>query len=204
MPGHEAKTACYVRVSSQEQNDDLQRDGLGAWAKAHGVTPTWYADKFSGATMDRPGWTELERNLDAGEIDRIVVWKLDRLGRTATGLLALFETLRLRGIGFVSLTESIDLSTPMGRLVTHILAGVAEWEREIRAERQAAGIQAARDRHGGRCPWGGSKKGVRRLRKEQLRAIRRLAAAGTPKREVARLVGVSPTTVYDVLGDGRK
>ena len=77
--------AAYVRVSSRDQNDRLQREAIKAWARGKRVTVRWYTDKFTGKTLDRPGWTRLERDLAAGKIDSVVVWKLDRLGRTVSG-----------------------------------------------------------------------------------------------------------------------
>jgi len=99
--------------------------------------------------MDRPGWNALWRRVEAGEIARIVTWKLDRLGRTASGLSRLFEDMLERRVDFQSLTEGVDLATASGRLMAHILASVAEYEREVRAERQRAGIAAARQRNNG-------------------------------------------------------
>ena len=187
----------YVRVSSRDQNDRLQRDAIRAWARAKGVTVRWYTDKFTGKTLDRPGWTRLERDLAAGKIDAVVVWKLDRLGRTAAGLTKLFQDFQARGVTFVSLTENIDLSTHTGRMVANILASVAEWEREVRAERQAAGIAAAKAA-GKR--WGGSKKGkAKKLNADQIRTIKRLHADGQRIAAIARSVGVSRPTVYAVV-----
>ena len=189
--------AAYVRVSSRDQNDRLQRDAIKAWARAKGQTVRWYADKFTGKTLDRPGWTRLEGDLAAGKIDTVVVWKLDRLGRTAAGLTRLFQDFQARGVTFVSLTENIDLSTHTGRMVANILASVAEWEREVRAERQAAGIAAAKAA-GKR--WGGSKRGkAKKLNADQIRTIKRLHADGQPIAAIARSVGVSRPTVYAVV-----
>ena len=151
--------AAFVRVSADDQNDDLQRDALSRWAQANGVELEWFADTFTGKTMDRPGWQRLWRQVEAGRVGKVVVWKLDRLGRTASGLSMLFKEMLERGVGFQSLTEGIDLATASGRLMAHILASVSEYEREVRSERQRAGIESARRRNGGRCPWGGSEPG---------------------------------------------
>lgn len=192
--------AAYVRVSADDQNDDLQRDALSRWAQANGVELAWYSDAFTGRTMDRPGWQRLWRQVQAGNISKIVCWKLDRLGRTASGLAKLFEEMLKRGVGFHSLTEGVDLGTPAGRLTAHILASVGAYETEIRSERQHAGIESARQRNGGRCPWGGSEPGKpKKLKPEQVEHIHRAKAEGQGVTAIARTVGCSRQTVYRVL-----
>ena len=192
--------AAYVRVSADDQNDDLQRDALSRWAQANGVELAWYSDAFTGRTMDRPGWQRLWRQVEAGKISKIVCWKLDRLGRTASGLARLFEEMLKRGVGFHSLTEGVDLATPAGRLTAHILASVGAYETEIRSERQQAGIESARRRNGGRCPWGGSERGVpKKLTHEQVAFIRRAKSESQAVAAIARTVGCTRQTVYRVL-----
>src|SRR5688572_22822380 len=127
---------------------------------------------MTGRTMDRPGWKRLEDELHSGVVAKIVVWRLDRLGRTAAGLTALFEDLQRRGIGFESLRDKVDRSTPAGRLMANVLASVAAYENEVRSERIRAGQEVARAR-GKR--WGGSQKGRRlSVTVEQERTICRL------------------------------
>ena len=190
----------YCRVSDADQNDTLQRDALDRWAKANGVDVTFFSDTFTGKTMDRPGWTKLWRMVIAGKVEKIIVWKLDRIGRTAAGLAKLFEELLERGVGFHSLTESIDLETPSGRLMAHILSSVGAYETEIRSERQRAGIAAVRRRNGGRCPWGGSQAGTpKKLTREQVAFIRRAKAEGQAIAAIARTIGCGRQTVYRVL-----
>ena len=109
----------------------------------------WYDDHASGKTMDRPGWQQLENDVLAGHITKIVVWRLDRLGRTASGLTALFEDLQRRGVGFESLRDKVDLETPAGRLMANVLASVAAYENEVRSERIRAGQAAARRKGNG-------------------------------------------------------
>ena len=93
----QSMVAAYVRVSADDQNDDLQRDALSRWAQANDVELAWFTDAFTGKTMDRPGWQRLWRQVEAGKINKIVCWKLDRLGRTASGLARLFEEM-LNGV----------------------------------------------------------------------------------------------------------
>jgi DNA invertase Pin-like site-specific DNA recombinase len=107
---------------------------------------TWFKDKFTGTTMDRPGLERLLADVRAGRINKVVVWRLDRLGRTAKGLLNLLDELQALGVGFVSLREGFDLASPAGRLMAGVLASVAAYETEVRKERQLAGIARPRPR----------------------------------------------------------
>ena len=158
--------AIYERVSSRGQKLDSQHHDLTTWAtgqQASGQTIKWYSDKFTGKTLDRPGMTKLLADIRGGKVKAVVVWRLDRLGRTARGLLALLDELESLGVGFVSLREGIDLSTAAGRLMLVVLAGVSQYETEVRKERQLAGIAKAKadgKKWGGAspalasaCPW---------------------------------------------------
>src|SRR5208283_370678 len=151
-------TGIYVRVSSKQQDQRSQEPDLKRWAAGQEVEVVWYRDKFTGRTMERPGMDKLLADMRAGKIGSIVVWRLDRLCRTAKGLTALFEDLRERGVNLISLRDGVDLSTPAGRLMANVLASVAAYETEVRAERVLAGQAAARA--AGKT-WGGSKKGRR-------------------------------------------
>jgi DNA invertase Pin-like site-specific DNA recombinase len=127
----------------------------------------------------------------------VVVWRLDRLGRTAKGLLELLDELQRLGVGFVSLREGIDLNTPAGRLMLVVLAGVSQYETEVRKERQLAGIEKAKE-SGKR--WGGRKPGTRvRLTEEKERLIHQLHSEGKPVAAIARLVSLTRKTVYTAL-----
>jgi DNA invertase Pin-like site-specific DNA recombinase len=152
--------------------------------------------------MDRPGMTALLADLRAGVITQVVVWRLDRLGRTAKGLLQFFEEeLAPRKVGFLSLRDAVDLSTPSGRLMLTILAAVAQFETEVRSERQRAGIETAKANNGGRCPWGGRAKGTRvKVSAEKETAVKAMYEAKTPVSEIARVIGLGRQTVYRVLG----
>jgi DNA invertase Pin-like site-specific DNA recombinase len=192
--------AIYLRVSSRNQDTRSQEPDLDRWAGAQDRPVRWYRDRFTGKTMDRPGWRKLEAAIRAGKVEAVVVWRLDRLGRTARGLTALFEDLQSHHIGLVSLREGLDLSTPAGRLMAHVLASVAQYETEIRGERVRAGQAVARA-NGKR--WGGSKKG-RRVKVTDLQAqtVRQLKAAGESIAAIARAVGLSRPTIYSVLAKG--
>jgi DNA invertase Pin-like site-specific DNA recombinase len=131
----------YARVSTDEQNLDLQRDAL----LNAGVSPKdIYADKVTGVKADRPGLTQAISHLRNG--DTLVVWRLDRLGRSLKHLIETVTILKEQGVSFKSLTENIDTSTATGNLVFQIFGALAEFERNLIKERTIAGLQAARAR----------------------------------------------------------
>ena len=191
--------AVYLRVSSNRQDVRSQEPDLQRWVEAFadGQDVRWYREVASGTSMERPTWRRLEADFTSGRISKLVVWRLDRLGRTAAGLTALFEELTRRSIGFESVRDSIDLSTAAGRLMANVLASVAVYENEVRGERIRAGQAAAKAR-GKR--WGGSEKGRRlKVKDEQVVIIRRMAADGEFKAAMARATGLSRPTIYSVL-----
>ena len=172
----------YARVSTEDQNLALQLNAL----KQGGCTRI-FTDKIGGARADRPGLNETLSHLRVG--DTLVVWKLDRLGRSVKGLVDLVNTLEERGVHFRSLTDGIDTKTPAGRFFFHIMASLAQMERELIVERTRAGLAAARKlgRIGGR---------KRRMTHNKIKAARRLLTGGTPPRDVAENLGVSVPTLY--------
>jgi DNA invertase Pin-like site-specific DNA recombinase len=190
--------AIYLRVSSRQQDTRSQEPDLNRWVEAYADLPVkWYSDKFTGKTMDRPGWKRLEADIIAGKVAKIVVWRLDRLGRTAAGLTALFEDLQRRHVGFEALRDKVDLSTAAGHLMANVLASVAAYENEVRSERIRAG-QVVALANGKR--WGGSCKGRRvKVTAEQVRTILRLKREGERIVAIARTTGLSRPTVYSVL-----
>lgn len=196
-----AQTAIYARVSTSQQTTRSQRPDLERWLAAqdpeHLGKVIWYHDTATGKNMDRPGWKKLQSAIDAGHIKQLVVWRMDRLGRTASGLCKLFEDLQLKKVRLVSLKDSVDLDTPAGRLIANVLASVAAYETEIRAERVMAG-QAAAKAAGKK--WGGSQKGRRlKVTDEQVKAIISMKAAGEKIARIARTVTLSRLTIYRVL-----
>src|SRR5580765_1456056 len=117
-------TAIYRRVSSKAQDMAAQSTDLDAWreqAERRGDTILEYADKFTGKTMRRPGWERLWADICAGKVDRVAIWRIDRLGRTVAGLSQLFEEMIARKVSLVSLRDGLDLATPAGRLMAHVL-----------------------------------------------------------------------------------
>jgi DNA invertase Pin-like site-specific DNA recombinase len=133
------KTAIYIRVSTKDQSHASQLPDLERWTEANGGEVEWFKDAFTGRTMNRPAMDRLMDQLRTSKIDRIVVWRLDRLGRTTKGLCQLFDELILNNVDLVSLKDGFSLASPAGRLHARILASVAEYETEIRAERVTAG-----------------------------------------------------------------
>ncbi len=172
----------YARVSTQDQNLDLQIDAL----RKAGCTKV-FEDKLSGSRADRPGLTKTLEMLREG--DTLVIWKLDRLGRSVKHLVDLVGELHTRDVQFRSLTDAIDTSTPSGRFFFHVMASLAEMERELTVERTRAGLEVARQlgRTGGR---------KRQMTESKIRSARKLLAEGIPPRDVARNLGVSVPTLY--------
>ena len=172
----------YARVSTDDQNLALQLDALKK-SECERV----FTDKASGARLARPGLDEALSHLRAG--DTLVVWKLDRLGRSVKGLVDLVNTLEAREVHFRSLTDGIDTKTPAGRFFFHIMASLAQMERELIVERTRAGLAVARKlgRIGGR---------KRQMTDSKIKAARRLLAGGTPPRDVAKDLGISVPTLY--------
>ncbi len=172
----------YVRVSTNDQNTALQRNALDSAG-----CELIFEDKISGKSPDRPGLKKVLRMLSEG--DTLVVWKLDRLGRSMRHLVVLVEELRERRVNFRSLTDSIDTSTPMGRFFFHVMGALAEMERELIVERTRAGLAAARaeGRIGGRKP---------KLTNEQWAQAGRLIASGETRQRVAIIYDVGMSTLY--------
>jgi DNA invertase Pin-like site-specific DNA recombinase len=193
----EKHVAIYVRVSSKQQDTRSQLPDLEKWAAGQALPVVYYRDRFTGKSMDRPGWNKLKAAMERGEVATVVCWRLDRLGRTAKGLTALFHELAERKINLVSLRDNVDLSTPAGRMFANMLASIAQFETECRAERVLAGQAVARAA-GKR--WGGSEKGrLLHVTKEQLEAVLRMDREGAKKAVIARTTGLSRPTIYNLL-----
>ena len=173
----------YARVSTQDQNLDLQNDAL----KAAGCENI-YTDKMSGTKKNRPGLEEILGFIRKG--DTLVVWRLDRLGRSLKHLIQVLNKLDERGVYFKSIQESLDTSTPGGKLIFHVFGALAEFERDIIRERTMAGLAAARarGRKGGR---------PRKLTKKQIAMAKKLMGdQSIPIDEICKTMGVSKATLY--------
>jgi DNA invertase Pin-like site-specific DNA recombinase len=164
-----------------------------------------YTDKATGTNFERPGWEKLWQAVLDGRIGKVVVWRLDRLGRTAAPLIALLDELAARGVGFASIRDGFDPSTPAGRLTRNVLASVAQFETEVRRERQLAGIDAVREANGGKCPWGGREKGSHNVAtRDKIAAVRQLHAEGHPIAAIARVVHLTRPTIYKLIREEQR
>ncbi len=176
----------YARVSTYDQNLDLQMDAL----KKAGCDKI-FKDKTSGAKTERIGLNNALEHLRQGDV--LVVWKLDRLGRSLKHLLEIINSLHDKGIGFLSLNENIDTTSSTGKLIFHIFASLSEFERDIIRERTKAGLKSARAR--GRL--GGRPK---KMDKEKMIIAKALMKDNTiPVKEICKKLGIGKTTLYKYL-----
>jgi DNA invertase Pin-like site-specific DNA recombinase len=192
--------AVYLRVSSHSQKTDAQKPDVDRWLKGQGIKKKdvqWFEDKETGKTLDRPAFEQLKTSIFNGEVKTVVVWKLDRLSRRQRDGINILADWCEKGVRVVSVTQQLDLSGSVGRIVAGVLFGVAEMELEHVRERQAAGIAAAKkrgvyDNLEGR-PKGSTKANPKRAKE--------LAAQGLNKSEIARALGVHRHTVSSYLND---
>jgi DNA invertase Pin-like site-specific DNA recombinase len=181
----------YARVSTHEQLLDLQLDAL----KRAGCDPDYiYTDTISGAKAERPGLAQAISHLRPG--DTLVVWRLDRLGRSLQQLIATVAELKDKGVGLKSLQENMDTTTSGGQLIFHIFGALAEFEREIIRERTNAGLQAARAR--GRL--GGRPRIADKDPKKIEMAKKLYKDMDTPVREILDTLHISKSTLYRYVG----
>jgi DNA invertase Pin-like site-specific DNA recombinase len=176
----------YARISTIDQNPALQLDAL----QRAGCIKIFKDEGISGATAKRPGLVRCLKSVQEG--DRLTVWKLDRLARSLRDLVSIVEDFDQRGIQFRSLTEEINTSTPGGKLVFHIFAALAEFERGLIIERTREGMKAARAR--------GVRTGPKpKLTRQQIKHAQRLIDEGQYRQEIADLFKVSRVTLYRAL-----
>ena len=172
----------YARVSTSDQNLNLQKDALLKIG-----CEKIYEDEISGTIKSRPGLDKTLEMLRTG--DTLVVWKLDRLGRSVKNLISLISDLNSKDIHFKSITDSIDTSTPSGRFFFHVMASLSEMERELIVERTKAGLEAAKKlgRVGGR---------KRKMTPSKVSSAKKLLASGVVPKDVAQNLGISIATLY--------
>lgn len=188
----------YARVSTDDQNLDLQIDALTKYGVPR---ENIHEDKASGATIERPGFINMQKDIRAG--DTLVIWKLDRLGRDLSQLMQTADFLRKRQTRLVVLQEAVDTATPMGRFMFGVMGAFAQLEREMIVERTKAGLLAARARGrvGGRRPT---------ITPDQLETARRLmmdiaaGGEGLSARQAAKRVRISAATLYAYLRERAK
>ena len=186
--------AAYMRVSTSEQTIDLQRDAINALCARH---PDWniveYIDQgVSGAKDSRPALDKMMADARRGKIDRVVVFKFDRFARSTAHLLRALEEFQALHIDFVSVTEAIDTSTPMGRMTFTVLGAVAELERSLTIERVRAGQKAARAR--------GRHIGRRfTYQSSHVALVRHLRSSGASVRAIAVQAGLTKSVVQRII-----
>jgi DNA invertase Pin-like site-specific DNA recombinase len=198
-PAAEPKpVAVYLRVSSKDQKTDGQREAVARWLDGNGVDPGavgWYEDIESGRTMKRPAFDRLQADIFAGRVRTVVVFKVDRIARRLREGLNVLCDWCDRGVRFVSVTQHVDVSGTIGRMIAALMLGLAEIEWEYRRDRQAAGIAAAKRAgvYKGRKP--GTTKG-------KPGRARELHAKGMQAPEIAQALGISARTVFRYLRAG--
>jgi len=175
----------YARVSTLDQDTALQLDALAAAGCGK-----MFEDRASGAKADRAGLLAALDHVRDGDV--LIVWKLDRLGRSLLHLIETVTMLEKRGVGFRSITEAIDTTMPGGRLVFHLFGALGQFERDLIQERTRAGLAAAaaRGRKGGRKPV---------VTEDKLKRARTLVAKGMTVREAATRMKVGKTALYEAL-----
>lgn len=189
--------ACYCRISSARQKTDSQKPEIRRWLQGTGIdlsTVEWFEDKESGRTLKRLAFDRLQKAIFAGMVKTVVVWKLDRLSRRQRDGVNLLADWCERGVRVVAVTQQIDLSGAVGRMVASALFGLAEIESEYRRERQGAGIAVAKQRgvYRGRQP--GTTKAMPSRAKE-------LRDRGLTVPEIASALGVSRRTAFRYLAE---
>jgi putative DNA-invertase from lambdoid prophage Rac len=186
------RVGLYARVSTQDQQTiPMQTRALREYAVRRGWTITLQVKEIGSGASQREKREQLLEAARRREIDVVLVWRLDRWGRSVTDLLATLQELEHLGVGFVSLTEALDLTTPAGRAMAGLLAVFAEFEREILRERVRAGLAHARQN--------GQRLGRPLTAALHVDQIRKLYRAGTSKSEIARRLQIGRTSVRRIL-----
>jgi len=191
-PAKMLRAGLYARVSTNDQQTlPMQSRALREYAARRGWTITLQVREVGSGATKREAREKLLEAARRREIDVVLVWRLDRWGRSVTDLLATLQELEHLGVGFVSLTEALDLTTPAGRAMAALLAVFAEFEREILRERTRAGLAHARQN--------GKRLGRPKTAALQAPDIQKLHLAGVSKSEIARRLNVGRTSVRRVL-----
>lgn len=190
---------CYLRVSTVSQNEAGQRSEISRWLKGQGIElkrVRWFIDKDSGECMDRTEFMRLQRDVFAGEIGTVVVWRLDRLSRSLRDGINVLSDWCDKGLRVVSVTQQIDFRGALGKMLAAVLLGVAEMEQETRRERQRAGIEAAKTRG----VYKGRMKGTTKAKPSR---VRELAKQGNTAHEIQRALDISRNTYFRYLKQTR-
>lgn len=192
--------ACYCRVSSRRQTHESQKAEIQRWLHQNRIRArrvVWFEDTETGRSLKRPAFERLQKEIFAGKVAMVVVWKLDRLSRRQRDGINLLADWCERGVRIVVVTQQIDLSGTVGRLVASVLFGLAEIEQEFRHERQAAGIAVAK-RKG---IYRGRRRGTTKAKPARARALR---SRGLTTPEIANALKISSRTVFRYLAQRRR
>jgi putative DNA-invertase from lambdoid prophage Rac len=188
------RVGLYARISTHDQQTlPLQLEAMRSYIKDRGWTLSKQVEDIGSGAKERPQRETLMRAARRREIDAVVVWRLDRWGRSLADLVVTLQELSALGVGFVSLTEALDLATPSGRAMAGLLGVFAEFEREILRERVKAGIAQARQQ--------GKPHGRPRTASLQAEQVRRLRAERLSQSEIARRLGIGRTSVRRILAE---
>jgi DNA invertase Pin-like site-specific DNA recombinase len=187
--------AAYTRVSTQDQNTHAQRREIQKWLKANGITRTeveWYEDMETGTSLQRPEFDRLRKDIFAGRIKTVVLWKLDRLSRSLRDGVNVLADWADKGLKIVVVTQQLELNGVIGRTIAALLLGLAEIEHGFIKERQRAGIEQAK----ARGVYTGRRKGSVVSSPKRAKALRR---QGLKIAEIGQALGVSEATVFRYL-----
>jgi DNA invertase Pin-like site-specific DNA recombinase len=182
------RVAIYARVSTQDQDPQMQLRELRAYAKLRSfIIAHEFIDHVSGATSERPELSKLWQSARARKVDTVLVWKFDRFARSTKQLIDALEEFRHLGVDFISITEQIDTSSPMGKAMFTVISAIAEFERSLISERVRSGIAKARAQ--------GKQHGRPKTSAETIKQIKRLRRQGKSLNHIAKQLGVSHQTV---------
>ena len=191
--------AAYLRVSTRDQNTKSQRAEIERYLKANGISDRsviWFEDQETGTTLKRPQFDRLQREIFAGKVKTVIIWKLDRLSRSLRDGVNVLADWAEKGLKIIVVTQQLELNGVIGRTIAALLLGLAEIEHGHIKERQKAGIAAAR----ARGAYKGRKLGARKASPER---ARELAVKGNKPAEIAAALGISKRSVLRYLSLGK-
>ncbi|NJM54527.1 MAG: recombinase family protein [Verrucomicrobiae bacterium] len=187
------RVAIYVRVSTKAQSTEMQIEEIERYITARGWQKgLLYQDIGTGRSDQRPAYKRLMDDAAAGRIQAVIVWKLDRFGRSVKHLLTALQDLHSMGVAFISVRDHMDFTTPAGRMMVTMLAAIAEFEADLIRERVRTGVEAKIAKTG---RWG--RRFIEEQNPELAKKIDAMLAGGHPYRAIARAVGCSATAVRD-------
>ena len=187
--------AAYIRISDPDQNIDSQREAIERWLKNHGHNldeVQWFEDKYTGKTLERPAFDELQKAIFNGEVKTVVIWKLNRIARSLRDGINVVHDWCIKDIRLVCITQQIDLSGTLGHMMASVLFGIGEIELENNKQDQRRGIEAAKKKG----VYTGRKKGT--LKGNPKRALE-LRGQGLKVKEIAKFLDVGESTVWRYL-----